>query len=331
MRRIFLIGFVVGILILSLGGCKSWEKSYEEAAATTFQVNVLKGTPVVGMIKMMEPGIKPNPRLGDTVKYVIEQSPDTLYAKLQAGEIEIAVIPTDMAAKLYNNEGQYQLAAINTKGSMYVLTNGVVIGSLADLKGKEVHFAVPSTALFAVFKYMLVQNGVDPDKDITLKFIEPDQVQTDIANTNKIMVMTEPWVSELTATNSNIKIALDIQKEWNRINGEETPLAHTCLVVKQEVAGRDPEKFGLFLRDYADSIDWVNKKSAEAARLVANHDIGISPEVAAELIPRCNMLYMKAIDAKPAVEKYLKVLQGNSPDSIGGKLPDENFYYQKND
>lgn len=60
------------------------------------------------------------------------------------------------------------------------------------------------------------------------------------------------------------------------------------------------------------------------------HDIGMPVEIAAEAIPRCNLIYMSAQDAKPAVDKYLQVFLDLSPKSIGGKVPDVNFYYGKN-
>lgn len=218
MRRKFLLGLVVGILILSLSGCKSWEKAYEEAAARTFKVTVLRGPAAVGMIKMMEPSIKPNPKLGDTVEYVIEQSSDTLYAKLLTGEIEIAAIPTDMAAKFYNDGGEYQLAAINTGGFMYVMTNGVSIKRWTDLKGQEVQIAAKGAPSDVVFRYLLSQNGIDPDNDLTLKYVTTpeEQAQTAITGKSKITILSEPWVSVVLNKNSNIKIALDLQKTRDR-------------------------------------------------------------------------------------------------------------------
>jgi NitT/TauT family transport system substrate-binding protein len=254
-----------------------------------------------------------------------------LNPKLLKGEIEIATIPTNSAANLYNKGVAYQIAAMNTWGVMYILTNGVTINRWSDLKGKQIDTASKGAAYDVVFRYLLSKNGVNPDKDLTLKYISSpvEQAQMAIAGNSKVTVLPEPWVSTVISKNKDVKIALDMQKEWTRINGADVPFAQTCLVVKADFAAKHPEIMTKFLQEYANSIAWVNKNPVEAGELVTKHDIGIPTDIAAAAIPRCNLRYMSSTDAKAAVEKYLQVLLDFSPGSIGGKLPDANFYYQK--
>lgn len=333
MKRKMLAWLILGLLVLPVVGCSSAKKDNAEQAvpqeAVSFKVAVLRGPTAVGMIKMMDN----QPSLGDNVKadYLVEQTPDTLSAKLLTGEIEMATIPTNMAAKLYNKGVAYQLAAMNTWGVMYVLTNGVTINNWADLKGKQVDTAAQGAASDVVFRYLLSKNGVNPDKDLTLKYIASpvEQAQMAIAGKSKITVLPEPWVSTVLNKNKDMKLALDMQQEWTRINGADVPFAQTCLVVKADFASQHPDIMSKFLQEYANSIDWANKNTAAAGELVAKHDIGIPADVAAVAIPRLNMRYMSSIDSKAAVEKYLQILLDFSPDSIGGKLPDAKFYYQK--
>jgi len=319
------------MFILSVAGCSSFKKDSANTVpeAVNFKVAVLRGPTAVGMIKMMDA----KPAMGDNVKaeYVIEQTPDTLSAKLLTGEIDIATIPTNIAAKLYNKGVNYQLAAMNTWGVMYVLTSGDDIKSWADLKGKQIDNSSQGSAADVVFRYLLNKNGIKPDKDVTLKYIASpvEQAQLAIIGNSKISVLPEPWVSTVLGKNKDVKLALDMQKEWTRINGEDVPFAQTCLVVKADFASQHPEIMTKFLQEYADSIDWVNKNPAEAGELVKKQDIGIPADVAAAAIPRCNLRYMSAVDAKPSVEKFLQILLDFSPDTIGGKLPDAKFYYQK--
>lgn len=269
MQRKLLVAIMLGLLIVSFSGCKAWDKAYEGAAATTFKVNVLRSPAAAGMLKMMEPSIKPN-------------------SKLQKGEIEIAAIPTEMAAKLYNSGVNYKLAAINTGGSMYVLSNGVTINKWSDLKNQEVSIAGKGGVSDTVFRYLLTQNGIVPGKDIILKYISAfdEQPSMSISAESKIIVLPEPWVSQIISENSNFKIALDIQEEWARIHGKDAILPQTCIVVKREVAARDPEEFSLFLKDYENSINWVKQKPHEAAKLVPKHDVGVPAELAKKVIPK---------------------------------------------
>jgi NitT/TauT family transport system substrate-binding protein len=225
----------------------------------------------------------------------------------------------------------YQLAAMNTWGVMYVLSSDPTIKSWADLKGKNVDAASKGSAADVVFRYLLSKNGVDPEKDLTIKYIASpvEQAQLAIAGKSKITVLPEPWVSTVLSQNKDMKLALDLQGEWTRINGTDVPFAQTCLVVKADFASQHPEIMTKFLQEYASSIDWVNNNPAAAGPLLVKHGINIPADVAADAIPRCNLRYMSAVDARPAVEKYLQVLLDFSPETIGGKLPDAKFYYQK--
>ena len=328
MKKKIWIWMILFVFMLAVAGCSSVEKT-TQTESVSFKAAVLRGPTAVGMIKMIDS----NPALGNNVKveYVVEQSPDTLTAKLLTGEIEFATIPTNNAAMLYNKGVAYQLAAMNTWGVMYVLSNDPTITSWADIKGKDIDAASKGSAADIVFRYLLSQNGIDPVKDVTIKYIASpvEQAQLAIAGKSKITVLPEPWVSTVLSKNKDMKLALDLQKEWIRINGTDVQFAQTCLVVESAFANQHPEIVAKFLQEYSSSIDWVNKNPAEAGQMLVKHDIGIPADVAADAIPRCNLRYMSAVDAKAAIEKYLQVLLDFSPNSVGGKLPDANFYYQK--
>lgn len=333
MKRNLAIWLVLAMFILSGAGCSSATGDKGDQGTNpepvSFKVAVMRGPTAVGLIKMIDS----QPVLGDnvTVEYLVEQSPDTLSSKLLTGEIEIAAIPTNMAANLYNKGVAYQLAAMNTWGVMYVVSDGVAINSWADLKGQDINCTAQGAASDVIFRYLLTENGIDPDKDITLEYVPTpaEQAQLAIAGKSKITVLPEPWVSSVLSKNKNVQLALDMQKEWTRLNGDDVPFAQTCLVVKADFASNHPDIMDRFLKEYADSIDWVNNNTTEAGELIVKHDIGIPADVAADAIPRCNLRYMNAVDAQPAVEKYLQVLFDFSPNSIGGKIPDAKFYYQK--
>ena len=116
----------IGLLILLLifGGCSAWENAYEQAGSSSFSVISIKGPGALSFIKAMEPGIEPTVRLGDTVQYTFEEDEDVLYNRVLEGEFDIALVPTEMAAKLYNNEIGYQMVAVITSGWMPDLNEG---------------------------------------------------------------------------------------------------------------------------------------------------------------------------------------------------------------
>ncbi len=269
---------------------------------------------------------------GMKITYSIEQAPDVLSQKLVEGKITAATLPTNTAANLYTKNGKYIMAAMNTWGVMYVVTAGAEINSWADLKGKEIDTSGKGSAADIVFQYLLKENGIDPEKDVTMKYASTpaEQAQLIAAGQSKISVLPEPWATTAVKKNPNAKVALDFQKEWTRINGESTPFAQTCLVVNAEFAKAHPDLLDKLLAAYATSMDWVNKNPAEAGKLVAaRSDIGLDAVVTKEAIPRCNIKYQNAADSRAAVDKCLEIMFKYNPASIGGKMPDDGFYYKK--
>lgn len=334
MRKKIIILLVLSLFILAGGGCTSSKKESEQPLKTpqpevSFKVAVLRGPSAIGTIKMLDE----QPSLGNGVKvsYVMEQSPDVLASKLLTGEIQMATIPTNMAAKIYNKGVGYQLAAMNTWGVMYVVTNGASISKWSDLKGQQITSVSQGSAADIAFKYLLSKNNINPDRDVNISYTASpvELAQTVIAGKSKIAVLPEPWVSVVLSKNQNARLALDVQQEWTRINGQDVPFAQTCLVVKKDFADKNKAVVNKFLDEYKKSLDWVNNNTAQAGNLVKNRDIGIPADVAAAAIPRCNNKYVDGANARPAVEKCLQVMLDFSPESIGGKLPDAGFYYQK--
>jgi len=332
MKPRLILGLLISVILLS--GCSVWENAYEQAGSSSFKVISIKGPSALSFIKAMEPEIKPMVRLGDTVQYIFEDDEDdeddedVLYDRLSEGEFDIAVVPTKMAAKLYNEGAGYQLAAVNTGGYLFLLSNDKTITSFSDLKGKVITIAGEKSETDFVLRYLLLQNQIDPSKDVTLEYTANiEELINDAVNGNvNYLVLPEPWVAELISKNSDFNISLNFHDEWALINGNSIPLPLTCLIVKKEIATPKTEAWNLFLEDYMDSIKWVNSNPAKTAELLENHEVGISTELAQEVIPRSNLEYLDALSARSAVEKYLNMFLELSPESIGGKLPNSDFY-----
>lgn len=329
MKLRLIIGLLLIILLLS--GCRAWGNAYDQAGSASFKVISIKGPSAVGFIKAMEPGVKPLVRLGDTVQYTFEEDEDDLYTRLLAGEFDIAVVPTEMAAKLYNNGAGYQLAAVNTSGYLYLLAKDETITHIFDLKGKVVKIAGENTAADVIVRYLLLQNDIDPSKDVNLEYTASAEALVKDAMNGKIdfLVLSEPWVSDLLLKDIGFNIALDIQDEWKQVNDTAKPLPLTCLIVKNAVISEQAEAWNLFLEDYSDSINWVNSHPDKTAELIENHAVGIPKELAEDVISRSNLEYLDALSSQTAVEKYLTLFLEVSPEAIGGKLPNTDFYYEK--
>ena len=98
--------------------------------------------------------------------------------------------------------------------------------------------------------------------------------------------------------------------------------------MNKEFLNNNKESFDLFLDEYNDSVSYVNKNLEESAALVGNLDI-IPEAVAKKAIPLCNITFIEGTEMENRLSGYLGVLYNANPDSVGGKLPDEGFYYKR--
>lgn len=298
-------------------------------ADVTLRATALRGPSGVGMVKMLED----KPALGKNVitEYQVAETPDIVTARVLNKEIDIAALPTNVAANLYNKGSGYKLLAISTWGNLYLVSNGVEFSTWQDLKGKTINSIGLGATPDLVFRSLLIANGLDPEKDVTMDY---SMAQVELASALSagrvaLAVLPEPLVTTTLTKNTSLKIIMNLEYEWKKLHGEQVAIPQGCLVIRDEFAQNHPEVVASFLKEYQESITWLNNNPEQAGTLIEKHNLGMPAAVAVQAIPRSNISYMAALDAKTQVEAYLNVLLGLAPQAVGGKLPDEGFYYQR--
>jgi len=307
-------------------------ESAAAASAEKTQVNVaaLKGPTGMGLSKLMsdqDAGTAKN-----DYTFAISGAPDDIVAKITSGEADIAAVPSNLAATLYNKtNGQVELLAINTLGILYVIENGDTVSSVADLKGKTLYSsgqgAVPEYAL----NYILSSNGIDPAKDITVEYkSEHSELATLMVSGDvKLGVLPEPFVTTVLSKNPKLRIALNLTDEWNAVKGNSSELAMGVMIVRKDFAEQHPDALGTFMDEYKASTEYVNANPADASQLIAKYGIIESAALAQKAIPNCNITFVEGSDMKAQIEPLYQILFDANPKSIGGKLPDDAFYYNR--
>lgn len=301
------------------------EKNTNEPVA--FKAAAPGGPTTISIVKLF----KDNPSLGKnvSVSYESVKSPDMMAAKIISGEVDFAVVPTNLAAKLHNKGVPYKLAASTVWGVLYIASSEDING-WEDLKGKEIYTIGRGLTPDILFRYLLSKNGIDPDKDITINYLAGPQELAGfmIGGKAQIAVMPEPMLSAVLVKNKDVKIVMDLQKEWEAVTGKES-YPQSSLFVKNEVIEKYPEVVDRFLEEYEKGVKWVNENPAEAGKYVEELNIGLNAKIAEKAIPGSNLKYVNGAESKPAVEEFLKVLNDFSKESIGGKLPSDEFYDQR--
>ena len=304
-----LLAFLTLAVMLFALGCA-------KAPAEPVNVAALKGPTGMGISYMMDDKTKYNVELQD--------APDVVVGKFVNGEIDIAAVPLNLAAVLYNKtEGNVVLLNLDTLGVLYIVENGNTVNSIADLAGKTIYASGEGATPQYVLDYLLAQNGLT-DK-VTVKYVgEHTALAAMVASGEaQIALLPEPFVSAVTVKNPAVRVALDLNTAWEEASG--TKLVMGVYIASRTFYNEHPDQVKAFLADYAASVEKVNT-SADAAQKIADLGIVGSADIAKQAIPRSYIVSITGDEAKTAASAVLNVLFTANPKSVGGKLPGDDLY-----
>lgn len=288
----------------------------------------LKGPTSMGLVKLLsdaEAGQSQN-----KYDFSMTGSADEIVARIAKDDLDIAAVPCNLASVLYNNtQGKVRVAAINTLGVLYIVETGDEIHSLEDLRGKTLYTTGKGTTPEYALNYVLSQSGIDPEKDLTIEYkSEATEVAAQMATSDHaIAMLPEPFVTTAAGKNEKLRTALSLTEEWDKVGGGST-LVTGVVIVRSDFLDSSQEAVNTFLDEYRASIDYVNNQTTDAAMLVEKYDIAPAA-VAEKALPLCNIRYIDSEEMKTKVSGYLQTLFDQNPKAVGGKMPDDAFYYQK--
>jgi len=308
--------FVLGAFV----GCAA------EATPDTVRVFTLKGPTGMGMAKMIYDAKNAE---ATPYQFTVAASPDEVTAEIINGNYDIAALPTNLASVLYSKTGgELMVAAVNTLGVLYVLENGNTIQSITDLNGKTVYATGQASTPEYVLNYILDANKIECE---VIYLTEHSELATQMtAGSVTIGMLPVPNATTVLNGNKDVRIALNLTEEWEKAaaaNGDDGALYQGCVVVRREFAEQYPKTVEAFLAEYKNSVDFVNNTPEEASKFIA--EIGIIPAapVALKAIPNANIVCITGAEMQTGLSGFLNVLHKFNPASVGGKLPDDAFYY----
>ena len=303
--------------------------------ADPIDVNVmaLKGPTAMGMVEFMNEADS-GTITDNNYHFNITAATDEVSAALAQGTTDIATVPANLASVLYNNtEGGVQVLAINTLGVLYIVESGDTVHSVEDLRGKTIYASGKGNTPEAALNYVLTQNGIDPSADVTIewKSEQAECLSALMAEENAIAMLPQPFVTTAQAQSESLRVALDLTEEWDALQADsETPstLVTGVVVARTTFVEEHPEVVSAFLDRYQESVDYVNSNVEEAAQLVGQYEI-VTAEVAQKALPECNIVFIEGDEMKEKLSGYLSVLFEQNPQSVGGALPDDAFYFSR--
>ena len=304
----------------------SSEEAKELSTTDALRIAGLKGPTTMGLVNLLS--MEEDDTASMDYDLQLYGAADEIVPMLMKGELDMAAIPANLAATLYQKtEGGIQAVAVNTLGVLYVVEKGDTVHSFADLKGRTILSTGKGTTPEYVLRYLLNANGIDPDKDVTIEYYsEATEVTAQMANAEgAIAVLPQPYVTAAGLQDDTLRVALDLTEEWNKV--ADTQLITGVTVVRKEYAEEHPDVVAAFLTDYAKSVEAANTDLDGTAALCEEQGVVAKAAIAKKALPNCNIVCLTGDELKTNASAYLQVLFDADPKAVGGAMPDDDFYW----
>lgn len=291
----------------------------------------IKGPSAMGLVFMEDSTDRIIPK---KLNIEILDEPMLVRARILRDKPELAVLPLNMAAILYNKGLPYQVIAIPVWGTLYLMGTDPGIDNWQSLKNKRIFVMGKGTTPDIIFRYLLNLHNLNPDKDVILDYSFPthiDLANATIAGQASLAVISEPMVSLARRRNPRIRQLMDLNKEWTMNTPGNPDMPQTALIGRKDFINDHPDWIRKICDAWCRSIDRVNLHPEQAAGLIVSHKILPDTAIAISAIPGCNLRFRYASELRPEISQYLEVFFNFNPDATGGKLPDEKFIFKKPD
>ena len=303
------------IIIIGATACSKTKKT-----GVTVNIGVLKGPTGMSAAWLMDQN---DQKLSaNEYNFTVAGTPDAITGQLINGDMDIAALPTNAISALYNKtEGKISVLGVNALGVLYILENGNSINSVSDLAGKTVLASGKGSTAEYVLNYILEKIGFIAEVVWAAELSEAATLA--LKGDYDIVMLPEPFVTNVTAKSDAFRVALDLTEEWEALgNGE---LTMGGIAVRTAFLEEHPDAVKAFVDEYGKSVAFTNSQPEDAAKLIAKYEIA-AEEVAKNAIPRCNIVWLHGKDYKAVLENFLGVVYNANPAGIGGKMPGNDFY-----
>lgn len=326
MKKKILLLLLAAVLLL-LPACGATAKGM--SAEGPVRIAGLKGPTTMGLVNLLDMEQQGSAALDYDLQ--LYGTADEIVPGLIKGELDMAAIPANLAAALYQKtKGGIQAMAVNTLGVLYVVEKGDTVHSMADLAGRTILSTGKGTTPEYLLRYLLEKNGLDPDKDVKIQYCsEATEVTAQMAAAQKdaIAVLPQPYATAAGMKDPSLRVALDLTAEWDKVS--DSQLVTGVTVVRTQYAQEHPDVVEAFLQEYAQSVRTANTDLDRTAALCEQQGVVAKAAIAKKALPACNIVCRTGDEMQKDVSAYLSVLCAADPAAVGGKLPDEGFYWKK--
>ena len=324
-KRISLLLCVIVTAFQSVVATGQLEPETQPTMPIVLRMGAIKGPSGIGLVHLMEQ--PPTLSYGDTLAIELVGSADAIASKLLSGELDAAVLPINLAAKLYNSGISYPLAAIVGNGMVKLITTDPSVIDIHSLSHRTVHVAGQASTPEFLLRAILTHSGVSGSASPNLVFNLPipEIAASLIAGRIDLAIVPEPFATMMLSGNPSAREPFSLGSLWEQTTGlKDYPM--TAFVVKADTARDRPASVRALMAAYQASIAQMLADPVTAGFLAEKFEIGLKAAVATKAIPKSNYVFLEAPTARPMVEGLLRVFMDSAPVSVGGRLPADGFY-----
>ncbi len=323
--------------MLSLFACSDGKDNNPDDALTEVKIGVLKGATGIGAVKLKKDADTKATEGVYNIEFYETTNVQALTANVLNGTVNIAALPINAAASLYNkSNGKVQIIAANALGVLSIIGKDD-LSSIAELKGKTLHTVQKANTPEYIINFLLEKNGLTavndeetalPENGVRVLFYsDANAAAAAMLLDGGYAMLPEPATTATLAQNkaSGVKFLLSVTEEWDKVC--DTKLIQGCLVVNTEYAQAHSAEVEKFLEEYSKTVNYVLENTSSAAELAVEYGLIAQKPIAEQSLPRCKVACITGNEMKASVSEMLTVLYNANPNSIGGALPADSYYY----
>ena len=335
MKKQFLL--VLSFFFIAFTGCGN--KEPEAKKVTNSEENIVFAVPFAPVsypiIKMIEDGTFDKD--GRKSELVVWKTPDQLKALVAGGQGDFFAVPSNVGAMFYNKDIEVKLLNISIWRAIWLISRSDDKKTLTDFKGETIAMPFKGDMPHIVFMELAKKQGLDPEKDFNLEYVPSpmDAAKKMIMRRVDHALLIDPAVSTVLEKSKSgisgviapdIYRSVDIQNEWGRLFKTENEIPFAGIMAGAEIL-KNPELVKKFNIEYKKAAEWCMEHPEETAAMVVKHIPQLDEKGVAEAMKNVILKSVDAVDARPKLEAFFKVLHTSKPALLGGKMPDDNFYF----
>lgn len=287
------------------------------------------------LIRIVDAGLLAD--VAEKVEFVSWRTPDQLRAMALKGEADFLAMPSNLSANLYNRGLKLQQMNIGIWGILWMVARRDGLKTLADFKGQEVVMPFRGDMPDALFRLLCRKQDIDPDKDMTLRYVASplDAMQLLITRRADNALLADPAVAvglrksqsfPISVVAPSLYRSVSLQEEWGRVFNRAPRMPQAGIVMLGSQLG-NTALARRFEEACEEAQHWCEANPDECGQIVARRIEMLTPEGVADAIRADKSDMVVASKARPELEFFYQQLLEMQPGLVGGKLPDDGFYF----